>query len=170
MSDYQTQEKAIDGVVKSSVYLAIPFLFTLVIVLGVLFFTVVKSLAYKISKIQSLTETDAIVMALKAVDVILVVNLLLIVLIATYHRLIGQRHSDNNQQSEHGWIQDVTLHDMKKKLTASVVVISGINLLADLLYITKDKGELTFQSPVMVQALIHLVLAFSAYLMSKDKY
>ena len=109
-------------------------------------------------------------MALKAVDVILVVNLLLIVLIATYRRLIDRNDPDTDNKSGYGWIGDVTLSDMKQKLTASVVVISGINLLADLLYITKDKAELTFQSPVMVQAVIHLVLALSAYLMSKNKH
>ena len=165
MSKSNDSNKLAENIIKGSVYLAIPFLFTLLAVLFVLFYTVVQDVWYKVVKINTLDSVDATVLALKMVDIVLVVNLVLVIVIATYKRLIDR--DDTGDQTGYGWIGSVTMSDMKVKLLGSVVAISAISLLADIVKMTQSESALSMENPIIIQAFVHIVLAVSAWMMAK---
>lgn len=169
MSDNQNNiETMMEKAIKSSVYLAVPFLFTLVAALGVLFYSVVKSVWKKLYYINDLTKTDATVLALELVDVVLIVNLVLVIGIASYHRLIYRE--DSTENNGFGWLASVSMGAMKTKLLGSCVAISAISLLADVVKISDSEASLDMHNPIMVQAVVHMVLAISAWMMAKGDH
>ena len=63
--------------------MVIPFLFALLAGLVLLGITVARELIYKFNNVFSLTTNDTILFALKLVDEVLIVNLLIIVALAS---------------------------------------------------------------------------------------
>ena len=78
----------IERTLKASVVMVIPFLFALLAGLVLLGITVARELTYKFNNVFSLTTNDTILFPLKLVDAVLIVNLLIIVALASYRQIV----------------------------------------------------------------------------------
>ena len=114
----------IERTLKASVVMVIPFLFALLAGLVLLGITVARELIYKFNNVFSLTTNDTILFALKLVDAVLIVNLLIIVALASYRQLVDNTAQPAEKQREYGVASDITLSDMKKKLLGSALAIA----------------------------------------------
>lgn len=148
--------------------MVIPFLFALLAGLVLLGITVARELIYKFNNVFSLTTNDTILFALKLVDAVLIVNLLIIVALASYRQLVDNTAQPAEKQREYGVASDITLSDMKKKLLGSALVIGVIAVLADLMTITSTAAEFTTTLPLIVKSFVVLIFAIAAFLNSKS--
>ena len=123
----------IERTLKASVVMVIPFLFALLAGLVLLGISAARELIYKFNNVISLTTNDTILFVLKLVDAVLIVNLLIIVALASYRQLVDNRAQPNEMQRDYGLASDITLADIKKKLLGSALAIGVIAVLADLM-------------------------------------
>ena len=98
---------------KSSVVMVIPFLFALLAGLVLLGITVTRELIHKFNNVFTLTTNDTIIFDLKLVDAVLIVNLLIIVALASYRQLVENTAQPTKKQRDYGVASDITLADMK---------------------------------------------------------
>ena len=157
-----------ERLLKASVVLVIPFLFALLAALVLLGITVAKELFYKFSILQSLTTNDTILFSLKLVDAVLIVNLLIIVALASYRQLVDNSSYGSGEALDYGVASEITLSDMKKKLLGSALAIAVIAVLADLMKMTSSAIEFSSTLPLIVKSLVVLILAIAAFLNSKS--
>ncbi len=157
-----------ERLLKASVVLVIPFLFALLAALVLLGITVAKELFYKFSILQSLTTNDTILFSLKLVDAVLIVNLLIIVALASYRQLVDNSSYGSGKALDYGVASEITLSDMKKKLLGSALAIAVIAVLADLMKMTSSAIEFSSTLPLIVKSLVVLILAIAAFLNSKS--
>ena len=158
----------IERTLKASVVMVIPFLFALLAGLVLLGITVARELIYKFNNVFSLTTNDTILFALKLVDAVLIVNLLIIVALASYRQLVDNTAQSTQKQRDYGVASDITLSDMKKKLLGSALAIGVIAVLADLMKLTSAAADFTTTLPLIVKSFVVLIFAIAAFLNSKS--
>ena len=158
----------IERTLKASVVMVIPFLFALLAGLVLLGITVARELIYKFNNVFSLTTNDTILFALKLVDAVLIVNLLIIVALASYRQLVDNTAQPTDKQRDYGVASDITLADMKRKLLGSALAIGVIAVLADLMKLTSSAADFTTTLPLIVKSFVVLIFAIAAFLNSKS--
>ena len=148
--------------------MVIPFLFDLLAGLVLLGITVARELIYKFNNVFLLTTNDTILFALKLVDAVLIVNLLIIVALASYRQLVDNTAQPTEKQRGYGMASDITLADMKKKLLGSALAIGVIAVLADLMKLPSSAEDFTMTLPLTVKTFVVLIFAIAAFLNSKS--
>lgn len=146
----------------ASRWLAAPIYFGLVLGLGLLLFKFFVEL--KVAFQQAVAGTlDAVPTVLTFIDIALVTNLLLIVILAGYEHFVSKIDTANDEDRP-GWMNTVGFAGLKLKLFASIIAITGIELL-------KAFMDLRDERPVSAQTLtwlilIHITFLFTAVLSS----
>ena len=158
----------IERTLKASVVMVIPFLFALLAGLVLLGITVARELIYKFNNVFSLTTNDTILFALKLVDAVLIVNLLIIVALASYRQLVHNTARPTEKQHDYGVASDITLAEMKKKLLGSALAIGVIAVLADLMKLSSAAADFTTTLPLIAKSLVVLIFAIATFLSSKS--
>jgi len=105
---------------------------------------------------------------LKLVDAVLIVNLLIIVALASYRQLVDNTAQPTDKQRDYGVASDITLADMKRKLLGSALAIGVIAVLADLMKLTSSAADFTTTLPLIVKSFVVLIFAIAAFLNSKS--
>jgi len=100
----------------------------------------------------SLTTNDTILFALKLANAVLIVNLLIIVALASYRQLVHNTTQPTEKQRDYGVASDITLADMKKKLLGSALAIGVIAVLADLMKLSSLAADFTTTLPLIVKS------------------
>jgi uncharacterized protein (TIGR00645 family) len=115
---------------------------------------------YLIEKIPTLTQNDAILGVLTLIDLSLAANLLIIVILSGYENFVSRLEIGDHKDVP-AWFGSVDFSELKMKLVASIVAISGIHLLKvfmDVQKITRDE--------IMLMVMIHLVFVVSGVLLA----
>ena len=148
--------------------MVIPFLFALLAGLVLLGITVARELICKFNNVFPLTTNDTILFALKLVDAVLIVNLLIIVALESYRQLVDNTSQPAEKQRDYGVASDITLSDMKKKLLGSALAIGVIAVLADLIELTSEAADFTTTLPLIVKSFVVLIFAIAAFINSRS--
>lgn len=167
-NDLQERTMFVERTLKASVVMVIPFLFALLAGLVLLGITVARELIYKFQNVFTLNTNDTILFALKLVDAVLIVNLLIIVALASYRQLVDNAAQPTDKQRDYGVASDITLADMKKKLLGSALAIGVIAVLADLMKLTSSAADFTTMLPLIAKSFVVLIFAIAAFLNSKS--
>lgn len=121
-------EHAFERLLFTSRWLMAPIYLGLVIAMALLLVKFCKELFGMIVGIGSLSGGDLIVGVLTLVDVSLVVNLILIITFAGYESFVSKMDiGDHDDKPE--WMRRIEFSDLKIKVIASIVAISGAELL-----------------------------------------
>jgi uncharacterized protein (TIGR00645 family) len=108
---------------------------------------------------------DLLLFVLHIVDLALIGNLVLMVIFAGYENFVSKIGVAQNSEDKPSWMGKVDFSGLKLKLIASIVAISGINLLETFLDIgTKTEQELRWM------VIIHLVFVFSGVMLAIMDY
>lgn len=141
-------------------WLMAPFYIGLMITLVILLYSFVEELVHIVLNIQNITQSDAVLAALSLIDLSLAGNLLLIVIFSGYENFVSKMHV-NNHEDKPEWMGTVDFSNLKLKLIASIVAISGIHLLKVFMDVAKtDERELRWM------VIIHLVFVVSGVLLA----
>ena len=153
----------------ASRWLMAPFYLGLVFALFMLLVLFVRELIHYFPAIFApygeMTANDGILVVLTLVDLSLAGNLLLIVLFSGYENFVSKLDLDESHTDRPPWMGTVDFSGLKMKLIASIVAISGIQLLKTFMNIGKTGYELDTQE-AMWGVIIHLTFVASGVLLA----
>lgn len=125
---HKKTEKFLEVLIFNSRWLLAPFYIGLVVAVFMLLIKFVQELLHFLPQVFSSSESDVVLAVLTLVDISLVGNLLLMVIFAGYENFVSKIDvADHEDRPE--WMGKVDYAGLKIKLIASIVAISGIELL-----------------------------------------
>jgi len=149
-------------------WLMAPFYVGLVLALVMLLAVFVRELIYYLPQAfqtgSDFTSNDAILAVLTLVDLSLAGNLLLIVMFSGYENFVSKLDLDG-ETDRPPWMGKVDFSGLKMKLIASIVAISGIQLLKTFMNIGRP-GYALNESEAMWGVIIHLTFVASGVLLA----
>lgn len=149
-------------------WLMAPFYVGLVLALAMLLVVFVRELIYYVPQAfaadHAMSSNDAILAVLTLVDLSLAGNLLLIVMFSGYENFVSKLDLDG-EQDRPPWMGTVDFSGLKMKLIASIVAISGIQLLKFFMNIGKDGAPIDTQEALW-GVVIHLTFVSSGVLLA----
>lgn len=167
-------ERVLEGGLFASRWLMAPFYVGLVIALGALMVVFFQELIFDLPALWTLDAEghfamradDAILLALSLIDLSLAGNLVVIVTFAGYENFVSKIETANHEDRP-DWMGTIDFSDLKIKLIASIVAISGIALLKAFLELG-DKLDFNAQeqSRLMWQVIVHLTFVVSGVLLA----
>ncbi|QTN20087.1 TIGR00645 family protein [Brevundimonas sp. AJA228-03] len=161
-------ETAFERLLFQSRWLMAPFYVGLLLALAMLLAVFMTELFYYVPKAfvigERMDSNDAILAVLTLVDLSLAGNLLLIVVFSGYENFVSKLDLDG-ETDRPPWMGKVDFSGLKLKLIASIVAISGIQLLKTFMNIGKPGYPLD-ETAMMWGVIIHLTFVASGVLLA----
>lgn len=157
-------ERSIERFLFASRWLMAPIYVGLVGALAILVYAFALNLYQFALKAPAIGVDDAVLGALTLIDLSLAGNLLLIVIFSGYENFVSKMDVSNHEDRPE-WQGTVDFAGLKLKLVASMVAISGIQLLK----IFMDIGKYQ-QTEILWMVGIHLVFVISGVLLALMDY
>ena len=162
-------KKQIENMLEKAIFASRWFMAPVYLALSIsLFFIPVKVLQeffHSIPLMFAMDVKDLLLFVLHIVDLALIGNLVLMVIFAGYENFVSKIGIAENSEDKPSWMGKVDFSGLKLKLVASIVAISGINLLETFLDIsTKTEQELRWM------VIIHLVFVLSGVMLAVMDY
>lgn len=161
----QRVEHGLEVVLFGSRWLMAPFYLLMVGALGMLLVKFAQESWHIVTHTLAMTESEAVLAVLSLIDIALTGNLLLMVLFAGYENFVSKMdigdHADRPD-----WMGKVDFAGLKLKLIASIVAISGINLLKH--FMALEPGGMTSgkEHQLFWMVVIHLVFISSGVMLA----
>ena len=159
-----TQGKAVEKLLEQGLFasrwLMAPMYVGLCLCLMILLISFGKEFVILVEKIPQMTQNDAILGALTLIDLSLAANLLLIVILSGYENFVSRLDIPSHKDVP-AWFGSVDFSQLKMKLVASIVAISGIHLLKVFMDINKTDAQ-----HIKTMIIIHLVFVISGVLLA----
>ena len=161
----QRLERALEAVLFGSRWLMAPFYLLMVAALGMLLVKFAQETWHIITHTLVMTESDAVLAVLSLIDIALTGNLLLMVLFAGYENFVSKMNvGDHEDRPE--WMGKVDFAGLKLKLIASIVAISGINLLKHFMALDPTTLSPGKENQLFWMVIIHLVFIASGVMLA----
>ena len=151
-------ERTFEQALFAARWLAAPIYVGLIFCLIMLLVILVRSLILVTAALPTITVHDAVVATLSFIDLALIANLILIVLYTGYASFVS-RLSIEEHEDRPAWLGKVDFAGLKLKLFASIVAITGIELLKAFM----DLRETGHANP---EALRYLVIIHVVFLVT----
>ena len=158
-------ESGLEAILFASRWLMAPFYLLMVVALGMLLVKFTQESWHIVTHTLIMTESDAVLAVLSLIDITLTGNLLLMVLFAGYENFVSKMDvRDHEDRPE--WMGKVDFAGLKLKLIASIVAISGINLLKN--FMSLEPGEMTDgkAAQLLWMVIIHMVFIASGVMLA----
>ena len=158
-------ESALEQILFASRWLMAPFYLLMVAALGMLLVKFSQETWHIITHTLVMTEAQAVLAVLSLIDITLTGNLLLMVLFAGYENFVSKMDIGDHKDRP-DWMGKVDFAGLKLKLVASIVAISGINLLMHFMALepgTMDAGK---EQQLFWMVVIHLVFIGSGVMLA----
>src|SRR5918998_1971016 len=161
----QRVEHGLEAVLFGSRWLMAPFYLLMVAALGMLLVKFAQESWHIVTHTLSMTESEAVLAVLSLIDITLTGNLLLMVLFAGYENFVSKMNvGDHEDRPE--WMGKVDFAGLKLKLIASIVAISGINLLKHFMALDPDNMSSGKEHQLFWMVIIHLVFIASGVMLA----
>lgn len=148
--------KILAKMVFASRWLQAPLYLGLIVAQAVYVYHFAVELTHLVQRIQTVTETEIMLIVLGLIDVVMIANLLLMVIVGGYETFVSRLYlEDNPDQPE--WLQHVNAGTMKVKLAMALIGISSIHLLKTFI----EAPNMT-QQTMLWQVVIHMTFVLSA--------
>jgi uncharacterized protein (TIGR00645 family) len=161
----QRSESLLEAILFGSRWLMAPFYLLMVVALGMLLVKFTQETWHIVTHTLSMTESDAVLAVLSLIDITLTGNLLLMVLFAGYENFVSKMDvRDHPDRPE--WMGKVDFAGLKLKLIASIVAISGINLLKNFMALDGMQMSAGKEQQLFWMVIIHLVFIASGVMLA----
>ena len=140
-----------------------PFYLGLVVALAVLLVVFFNEAVHEFQHALSMTPEGAILMVLSLIDLSLAGNLLLIVIFSGYENFVSKLDLEG-ETDRPPWMGTVDFSGLKMKLIASIVAISGIQLLKSFMNI--GRPDPMDENALMWAVVIHLAFVTSGVMLA----
>lgn len=129
-------EHGLELLMFNSRWLLAPFYIGLVVSILLILIKFTQEFFHVVGHIFTASEGELILAVLTLVDMSLVANLLLIIIFSGYENFVSKIHTGENHEDRPEWMGKVDFSGLKIKLIASIVAISGIELLKAFINVT----------------------------------
>ena len=129
--------------------------------LAIIMFKVIQEFIYNIPGFISMDNKSLLLFVLHIIDMALIGNLVLMILFAGYENFVSKIDAARGSEDKPAWMGKVDFSGLKLKLVASIVAISGINLLEAFMSL-----DLHSDRDIRWQVIIHLVFIVSGVLLA----
>ena len=158
-------EKLLEQSMFSSRWFMAPVYIVLSITLFVIMAKVVQAFVHELFHFFNMTMNELLLFVLHIVDLALIGNLVLMIIFAGYENFVSKIDVAKESEDKPDWMGKVDFSGLKLKLIASIVAISGINLLEAFMAIEKHSDK-----EIKWQIIIHLVFVGSGVLLALMDY
>lgn len=156
-------EMGIERILFLSRWLLAPFYLGMVLALAAILVVFFHELVAGLTQLGAFDAEHVILLALSLIDLSLTGNLLLIVIFSGYENFVSRIHVADHEDRP-SWMGTVGFSDLKIKLIASIVAISGIALLRAFLPLG-DVGARVDTPRLTWMVVLHLTFVVSGVLM-----
>ena len=129
--------------------------------LAIIMVKVVQEFIYNIPGFISMDNKSLLLFVLHIIDMALIGNIVLMILFAGYENFVSKIAAARGSEDKPDWMGKVDFSGLKLKLVASIVAISGINLLEAFMSL-----DLHSDRDIRWQVIIHLVFIVSGVLLA----
>ena len=154
-------EKNLEKSLFASRWFIAPVYIILAISLGIITLKVIQEFIHVVPEMFSMSVREVMLFVLHVVDLALVGNLILMIIFAGYENFVSKISAAENSEDKPSWMGKVDFSDLKLKLVASIVAISGINLLEIFMDIKSVSDR-----EVQWMIIVHLVFIISGVLLA----
>lgn len=158
-------ENGLEAFLFASRWLMAPFYVLMVGALAMLLVKFAQESWHIATHTLAMTESDAVLAVLSLIDITLTGNLLLMVLFAGYENFVSKLHVQNHEDRPE-WMGKVDFSGLKLKLIASIVAISGINLLKNFMALEPGVMAPGKEQQLFWLVIIHLVFIASGVMLA----
>lgn len=156
-------ERVLEQLIFMSRWLMAPFYLGLIVVLGAMMVKFTQEVMHFVPGILAFKETDVILTALSLLDLTLAASLVLMMVFSGYENFVSRIDTGDGQRPS--WMGTLDFSGLKLKLIASIVAISGIDLLKSFMNI----GQIT-KEDLMWKILTHMAFVVSGVLLALMDY
>jgi uncharacterized protein (TIGR00645 family) len=153
-------ERNLERLIFASRWIMAPFYLGLVVALAMLLVKFSQELLHVAPEVFAMSETAVILAILTLIDLSLAGNLLLMVIFAGYENFVSKIDTAGHEDRP-DWMGKVDFSGLKLKLIASIVAISGIQLLRSFMEVQSTSKE-----DLMWMLIIHVVFVVSGVLLA----
>ena len=158
-------ESGLEQVLFASRWLMAPFYLLMVAALGMLLVKFAQESWHIVTHTLIMTESEAVLAVLSLIDITLTGNLLLMVLFAGYENFVSKMDIGDHKDRP-DWMGKVDFAGLKLKLIASIVAISGINLLKNFMALEPGVMVEGKDQQLFWMVIIHLVFIASGVMLA----
>ena len=158
-------EQGLESVLFASRWLMAPFYLLMVAALGMLLVKFAQESWHIVTHTLVMTESEAVLAVLSLIDITLTGNLLLMVLFAGYENFVSKMDIGEHKDRP-DWMGKVDFAGLKLKLVASIVAISGINLLKHFMALEPTGMTAAKEHQLFWMVVIHLVFIASGVMLA----
>ncbi len=162
---FKKAETILESVLFGSRWLMAPFYLMMVGALGMLLVKFGQESWHILTHTLIMTEADAVLAVLSLIDITLTGNLLLMVVFAGYENFVSKMDVDDHEDRP-DWMGKVDFAGLKLKLVASIVAISGINLLKSFMALSATEITPGVEKQLFWMLAIHLVFIVSGVMLA----
>lgn len=166
MSKLKQIERVFENGLFASRWLLAPFYVGLILSIGLLLVVFAREFFAMVPYALTMSVETAILKVLTLLDIALAANLILVVILAGYESFVSKIDTEGHEDRP-SWMGTTTFSGLKLKLYASIVAISGIQLLKSFMSIGEKPltdGEL------MWMTVIHFAFVITALLSALTDY
>lgn len=156
-------ERALERLIFWSRWLMAPFYFGLIAVLGVLMIKFAQEIYLFVPHVLDLGDIDVILMTLSLLDLTLAASLVLMMIVSGYENFVSR--IDTGTDERPAWMGTLDFSGLKLKLIASIVAISGIDLLKSFMNVAQTNKE-----DLMWKVVTHMAFVVSGVLLALMDY
>ena len=158
-------ERGLEAFLFGSRWLMAPFYVLMVGALAMLLVKFAQETWHIATHTLAMTESDAVLAVLSLIDITLTGNLLMMVLFAGYENFVSKMDvKDHEDRPE--WMGKVDFSGLKLKLIASIVAISGINLLKNFMSLDGAVISPGREQQLFWMVVIHMVFIASGVMLA----
>lgn len=158
-------ESGLEQVLFASRWLMAPFYLLMVAALAMLLVKFAQESWHIVTHTLIMTESEAVLAVLSLIDITLTGNLLLMVLFAGYENFVSKMDIGDHKDRP-DWMGKVDFAGLKLKLVASIVAISGINLLKHFMALEPGSMDAGKEHQLFWMVVIHLVFIGSGVMLA----
>ncbi|MBX3563805.1 MAG: TIGR00645 family protein [Sphingomonas sp.] len=166
MSGLKRIERVFENGLFASRWLLAPFYVGLIAAIGLLLIVFVREFFHAVPQIWVMSVEEAILNVLTLLDLALAANLILVVILAGYESFVSKIDTEGHEDRP-AWMGTTTFSGLKLKLYASIVAISGIQLLKAFMGVG---GEPVPKEELMWMTIIHFAFVVTAVLSALTDY
>lgn len=157
---WRSLERQFENGLFASRWILAPFYVGLVAAIGILLVVFMREFFAAVPAVLTMSVEAAILKVLTLLDLALAANLLLVVILAGYESFVSKIDTEGHEDRP-GWMGTTTFAGLKLKLYASIVAISGIQLLKSFMAIG---GRPFTNQELMWMTIIHFTFVVTAVL------
>jgi len=158
-------ERGLEAFLFGARWLMAPFYVLMVAALAMLLVKFTQETWHIVTHSLAMTESDAVLAVLSLIDITLTGNLLMMVLFAGYENFVSKMNVQDHEDRPE-WMGKVDFAGLKLKLIASIVAISGINLLKNFMALEPGTMNAAKEQQLLWLVIIHLVFIASGVMLA----